>query len=128
MANATLVNIDVEQGKKVIQALDSARLKVSVALWLLSSDYYEDYRLVLASKRFDVQGGIKSYAEIHQALKSAGIGVENTPALLILRMADPFVRSLRTSFSKTASVEGMRLGGQLIGDRFVDNAYVYRID
>jgi hypothetical protein len=42
-------------------------------------------------------------------------------------MTDPFIRALRRLFGKTKSVEGMRLGGQMIGDRFVEDAYVYRI-
>ncbi|SPE36536.1 conserved hypothetical protein [Candidatus Sulfopaludibacter sp. SbA3] len=46
---------------------------------------------------------------------------------MILPMADSFVKELRRLFGKTRSVEGMRLGGQLIGDRFVEDAYVYRI-
>lgn len=127
MANGTLVNIDVEQGKKIIKVLDSAKLKVSVALWLLSPDY-EDYRLVLAARRFDVQGSWKSYEAIHEALKKSGIAVENTPPLLVLRMTDPFVRSLRNLFSRAESVEGMRLGGQQIGNRLVYDAFVYRIE
>ena len=44
-----------------------------------------------------------------------------------MKMSDPFVRALRRVFAKTKSVEGMRLGGQQIGDRFVDDALVYRI-
>jgi hypothetical protein len=42
-------------------------------------------------------------------------------------MADPSIRELRRLFGKTKSVEGMRLGGQVFGDRFVEDAYVYRI-
>jgi hypothetical protein len=34
---------------------------------------------------------------------------------------------LRRIFAKTKSVEGMRLGGQMIGDRFIEDAWVYRI-
>jgi hypothetical protein len=30
-------------------------------------------------------------------------------------------------FGKANSVEGMRLGGQMIGDRFLEDAYLYRI-
>jgi len=46
---------------------------------------------------------------------------------MILKMSDPFVRALRKTFRKTKTVEGMRLGGQMIGGRFVDDAIVYRI-
>jgi hypothetical protein len=42
-------------------------------------------------------------------------------------MTDPFVRQLRRRFGKAKSVEGMRLGGQLFGDRYIEDAYVYRI-
>ena len=42
-------------------------------------------------------------------------------------MNDPFIRVLRKIFGKTRSVEGMRLGGQMIGDRFIEDAYVYRV-
>jgi hypothetical protein len=42
-------------------------------------------------------------------------------------MSDPFIRALRRILAKAKSVEGMRLGGQLIGDRFVEDALVYRI-
>jgi hypothetical protein len=42
-------------------------------------------------------------------------------------MDEPFIRDLRRIFGKAASVEGMRLGGQTIGGRGLDDAYVYRI-
>ena len=42
-------------------------------------------------------------------------------------MSDPFIKELRRIFAKAKSVEGMRLGGQMIGDRFVDDASVYKI-
>jgi hypothetical protein len=46
---------------------------------------------------------------------------------MIFPTKDPFIRELRRIFGKTKSVEGMRLGGQLIGDRFLEDAYVYQI-
>jgi hypothetical protein len=38
-----------------------------------------------------------------------------------------YSRALRRIFSKTKNVEFTRLGGQMIGDRFVESAIVYRI-
>jgi hypothetical protein len=46
---------------------------------------------------------------------------------MILPTKDSFIRELRKIFGKTKSVTGMRLGGQTFGSRFIDNAYVYRI-
>jgi hypothetical protein len=50
-----------------------------------------------------------------------------TPPILILSMNDSFIRTLRQMFGQTKPVDGMRLGGQMIGDRFPEDAYVYRI-
>jgi hypothetical protein len=96
-----------------------------VALWLYSAEH-EDWRFVLASPRLDAVKRSDAYGLVHDAFAAAGISLERTPALLILKMQDPLVRELRRIFAKTKSVEGMRLGGQVIGDRFVEDALVYR--
>ena len=46
---------------------------------------------------------------------------------MILKMSDPFIRSLRKIFGKAKNTEGMRLGLQTIGNRFIPDAIVYRI-
>ena len=47
--------------------------------------------------------------------------------ITVVSPKNPVIRDLRRLFGKTAPVEGMRLGGQTIGDRFVEDAYVYRV-
>ena len=126
MGKAALVNIDVEKGSQILKVLDDANLKVRVALWLYSPDY-EDWRLVLSSKEFDQADLVEAYGLVNSALDAAGIALEHTPPILILGLSSPFIRALRKLFGKAKSVEGMRLGGQMIGDRFVDDAYVYRV-
>lgn len=109
-----------------MEALDRSNLSASVALWLYSPEY-EDWRFVLASRRLDAAEPSEAYGLVHNALAAAGISLERTPSLLILKMSDPFIRALRRTFAKAKSVEGMRLGSQLIGDRFIEDALVYRI-
>lgn len=121
-----MVEANLVAGSELVQALDRAALSTSVALWLYSPEY-EDWRFVLASRRLDAAQPSEAYGLVHDALAADGISLERTPPLLILKMSDPFVRSLRKIFSKAKSVEGMRLGGQLIGDRFVEDAIIYRI-
>jgi hypothetical protein len=99
---------------------------VNVALWAFLAEY-EDWRMVIAGRQFDALDLRDAYRLVHETLALAGFTARNTPPILILRMSDPFIRDLRRLFGKTKSVEGMRLGGQLIGDRFVEEAYVYRI-
>lgn len=122
-----MVSIDVSRGAELLEALErEAHLKVSVALWMSLSEF-EDWRLVISSRQFDTPDPRNAYRLLHESLSAAGVAQKRTPAIIILPTRDPFVRELRRIFSKAKSAEGMRLGGQMIGDRFVQDAYVYRI-
>jgi hypothetical protein len=126
MDKAALVSLDIDRGREVVDALERAKLKVAIALWVYSPEY-EDWRLVLSARQFDSLDPREAYRRLHDSLAVAGLTPEKTPPVMILSMTDSFIRELRQLFGKTKSVEGMRLGGQMIGDRFVQDAYVYRI-
>lgn len=126
MDKTALVSVDLSRGLELLQALDGAGLHIHVALWAGLSEY-EDWRLILAARKFDSLGIREAYRLVHDSLATQGFTAANTPSIMILPMADPFVKALRTLFGKTRSVEGMRLGGQMIGNRFVEDGYVYRI-
>jgi hypothetical protein len=126
MDKAAMVSLDIDRGAQLLGALESAKLKIGVALWAYLSEY-EDWRLVVSARRLDSLDLRDAYGLLHDSLAAAGFTPKNTPPLMILPMSDPFIRELRRFFGKTQSVEGMRLGGQMIGDRFVQDAYVYRI-
>ena len=126
MVKTTLVSPDIEKGTEILRSFDASRLKVPVFLWA-STDEHEDWRLVVAARKFDQLGVSEAYGYIRKILAPMGLDARNTPTIMILRTTDPFIKELRRIFGKTQSVEGMRLGGQLIGDRFIEDAYVYRI-
>ncbi len=126
MDKAVLVSIDIEMGARILKILDDANLRVSVALWAFLAEY-DDWRLILSSRKFDAAGILEGYGLLHSALNAAGVTVNQMPTTMILPMTDPLIRTLRKSFRQARSVDGMRLGGQLIGDRFIEDAYVYRV-
>lgn len=126
MDKATMVSIDVERGSELLEILERAKVKVNVALWMFLSEF-EDWRLVIAARRFDAPDPRDAYRLLHDLLATAGFAPQKTPATIILPMNDPFIRELRRLFGKAKNVKGMRLGGRMIGDRFVEDAYVYRI-
>jgi len=126
MDKAALVSVDLEKGSRILQILDDAEMRVNVALWAVLADY-DDWRLVLSSRKFDAAGPTGAYGLLHDALDAVGFTLEEPPPVVILRTSDPFIKALRKIFGKTKSVEGMRLGGQVIGDRFIDDAYTYRV-
>jgi hypothetical protein len=126
MDKTILVSADFDIGAEILKILDGAKVVVSVALWVYSSEY-EDWRLALSSRQLDSVEPREAYRLIHNSLAKSGFVIEKTPPLMIFRMTDPFIRELRRLFGRTRSVEGMRVGGQMIGDRFVEDAYIYRI-
>jgi len=126
MDKTALVSLDIERGREVLDALEHAKLRVAIVLWVYLPEY-EDWRLVLSARQFDSLDPREAYRRLHDSLAVAGLTAEKTPPVMILPMTDPFIRELRRLSGKTKSVEGKRLGGQMIGDRFVEDAYVYRI-
>lgn len=126
MVKIALVGPEIERGSKLIDALDAAKSRVDVALWAVLPEY-EEWRIVLASRRLDKLDRMEAYGVLHGAEKTAGFTPYNTPSIMILPMSDPLIKDLRRRYAKAGNVEGMRPGGQMIGDRFIEDGYVYRI-
>jgi hypothetical protein len=124
MDKATLVGLDIEAGSRVVSALENARISVKVALWMVTPEY-EEGRLVISSTALDQTHPLRAYEKVAEILH--GEFLHSLPPILILRIRDPFIQKLREIFGKTKGVEGMRLGGQTIGNRFISEGYVYRI-
>jgi hypothetical protein len=126
MDKTALVSIDLAKGSELVRVLDHAGLRVQVALWAHLAEY-EDWRLILSARKLDSLGIREGYRLLYDLLASGGFTAANTPDVMILPMSDPFIKGLRSIFGKTKIVEGMRLGGQLLGDRFIEDGYAYRI-
>jgi len=126
MDQATLVSFDIENGEKVVKALDEDGRSPNVALWAKIPDY-EDWRLVIASDRLDQSSPLSGYTEIFAAMKKAGIPTHRQPTISMRPMDNPFIQALRQTFSAASDTYGMRLGGQMFGDKYLEDAFVYRI-
>lgn len=124
MDKATLVNLDITEGSEVVSVLEDKGIKLKAALWMVTPEY-EDGRLVLSSDALRQTDPLKDYQKVSRILRERI--KKALPPIMILKTSDPFIKTLRNLFGKTQSVEGLRLGGQMIGNRFVDSAYVYRI-
>jgi len=126
MGKATLVEVDLGKSEKIVSALEKAGVHVALAMWV-SFPEYEDWRFVLASKNIDTFSLGDAYLKVNHILTEAGMTVWEIPTIFIMKTTDPFVRALHKAFGKVANVAGMRLGGQAWGDRYVDEAYAYKI-
>ncbi len=126
MAPTALVNFDIENGEKALAALDGDGKSPQVALWAKLPDY-ETWRLVLASDRLDQTSQLTGYTQINEALEKAGIPIHRQPSVLLRPMNNPMIEELRRVFAVAKDTYGMRLGGQTFGDKYIEDAFVYRI-
>lgn len=126
MAPAALVNFDIENGQQIIDTLDRAQKSPSVALWAKLPDY-ENWRLVLASACFDGESQLSAHSAINKIIDKADIPIHRQPAILLRPMNNPMIQKLRQTFSASKDTYGMRLGGQTFGDKYIEEAFVYRI-
>jgi len=126
MGKTSLVSFETEAGSRILQILDDAGLQVKVAVWAILPEY-EDWRLVLSSRKFDVVGLTEAYGLLNDALDAAGFPFELKPTIAILRTGDPLIRDLRKDYAKSNISPGTHVGGRMLGDRFVEDAYAYRI-
>ena len=126
MDQASLVGLDISAGAEILALLDHGGLDIKVALWAVLPEY-EDWRIVIAGKSFEGVDLRQAYRLVNGALAKASFPTERTPPIHILPMTDPTIRALRRVFGKAKDVNGIRLGGQMIGNRFIDDAVAYRI-
>ena len=126
MDKTALVSFDIENGQRVIDAMEKAGITPSVALWAVLPEY-EDWRLILASKYLNPLSINDGYGKINSAMQHAGISFSSQPAIALRGINDPFIRALQSVFSQASDTYGMRLGGQKFGNQYVEDAFVYRI-
>ena len=126
MDTAALVSFDIENGERVVEALDRDGKTPNVALWA-KLPAYENWRLVIASDRLDQSSSRSGYSEINEALKKAGIPIHREPSIFLRAMDEPFIQEIRQAFESMQDTYGMRLSGRMYGGQYLEDAFVYRI-
>ena len=126
MDTTALVSFDIDNGKRVIDAMEKSGFAPDVALWAVLPQY-EDWRLVVASNSLAHCSRLDAYAHINQAIREAGIPFLSAPVVFLREMTDPFIVELRSLYSSVGDTYGIRLGGQKFGDQYIEDAFVYRI-
>jgi hypothetical protein len=126
LASTALVNLDIEDGEKVVRALDAAGKSPNVALWAKLPDY-EDWRMVIASEHLDQNSQFAAYNDINDAIQKAGVPFYRQPSILLRPMKNPMIEDMRSAYASFEETYGMRLGGRTFGDKFLEDAFVYRI-
>lgn len=126
MDKTILVEKDIEEGRKVIEALKENGFPVNAAFWLYKSEP-DEWRLTFASPLIDEQGPFKAYSFVQKVLSKfsppLGIAVAETT---VLSDRDELVEGLRRMDKQTPGIlPNMRMRRSSINKRYVDDIYIY---
>jgi len=124
MATATLVNSDIDVGRRIVAALTRAAIPVTVYLWAFIPQLQE-WQFIIATPLVDSKGPLAAYGEVNSALQKAGVFDEIPSRRIFLRSpSDRVLRSLEKE-SKSVPQEAFRVVNQQIAGNFVEDAYLY---
>jgi hypothetical protein len=124
MATATLVNNDIEIGRRIVSALTLAEIPVTVYLWAFVPQLQE-WQFMIATPLIDTKGPLAAYGEVNKALQKQGV-FDDVPfrRIFLKSPSDRVLKSLER-LSKTVPQETFRVVNEEIAGTFVEDAYVY---
>lgn len=126
MAARALVDSDIDQGVRLLHALDEAGIPVHVSYWMLSPEW-GDWFLVLGTPLYEERPTPSAMHQVVEVQRS----LPNTDYLMdklgVVPMHHRWIRALRKRLSGGLPNPGYRLGSFYAEDLEVEDSYVYRM-
>lgn len=128
MDKTALVKEDMQEGKKLIEALDKADFQVEAAIWFYLTDSGE-WRLLIASPLVEKEGPKKAYSLIQRVLSKSlpplGISLKD---ISVVSPKHHLISLLRIAIGSTGpGISDIRLTRNVINNTLIEDAYIYRI-
>jgi len=126
MAEASLVEEDINAGSELLQALDAANLKIRAAFWYLESER-DEYRLYLGSPVVDVEGPRVAYEQVQRVLRN----MPQPPPIQLDRInvvspTSELPALLRTAIRTGPGIDHIRFRENTVRGTFIEDAFIYR--
>jgi hypothetical protein len=123
---ASLVTELIEDGKRLIEALDAAKFDVRAALWFYFSDANE-WRLIIASPFVDNSGPMKAFEviqkEIGKISPTLGIRLRN---IVVVSPQDRLIKLMKIAIGTGPGISGIRFTQNVINNVLIEDAFIYR--
>ena len=116
---------DVEAGRKLIEALDEARLDIQAALWIYMPEIGE-WRLMLASSLVAQAGPKEVYQRIQSTLRELELDISLKDVGLVTPES-PLIKAFHGTTRVPPKMGKLRLVQTRVGNVFFEAAIVYRI-
>ncbi|MGA8761736.1 MAG: hypothetical protein WB562_02515 [Candidatus Sulfotelmatobacter sp.] len=124
MVTATLVNNDIEIGRRIVAALTRASIPVTVYLWAFIPQLQE-WQFMVATPLVDTKGPLAAYGEVNKALQREGIFDDIPLRRIFLRSPNDRVLKSLERESRAVPQEAFRVVNEQIAGNFVEDAHVY---
>jgi len=124
MATATLVDSDIEIGRRIVAALTRASIPVTVYLWAFIPQLQE-WQFMVATPLVDTKGPLAAYSEVNKVLQREGIFEDVPLRRIFLRSPNDRVLKSLEKESRAVPQEAFRVVNEQIAGNFVEDAYVY---
>jgi hypothetical protein len=128
VVKTTLVDRDIEDGIRLIEALDKIHFRIQAALWLYNPESFW-WRLIIATPLVDERGPRYTYTNVQGGMKSI------TPPLSIslqdvsvISPTDNLVKLLSKAIRIPSGLSGVRFTRNTINSTYIEDAYIYRIN
>jgi uncharacterized protein YbjQ (UPF0145 family) len=124
-----LVKNIINDGKKLVEALDKTTMQISSAFWYYEEDY-KRWKLILASNTVNKEGYIKAYDIVLQILEDSKDTIEIPFESISIIAPQDSLNILFSSAIHTGNdaIVGIRLSDSAINGIFIDDAYLYRVN
>lgn len=116
----------ISAGRRILNALDDARVRVTDCLWLYTSDR-DDWRLIVSSPELRKMGPLKAYKQIQDAIADAGDVDSVRMDITVGNGAEATLASLRKLVKTGNGVGEVRLTNNVVDGRLIEDVLIYRL-
>jgi len=124
--NAILVGPNIDAGKRLLQALDIAKIKVDAAFWFYR-EASEDWRLYIATPLVQELGPRMAYSKVLDVLREERIQDLDFWKLSVVDVTDNLVTVLRLAVSTDAGISDISVNGNSVNGVYIRAAHIYRM-
>jgi len=128
MGTQALVDEDIKLGRRVAEAIDTARLDASALLWIYSADL-DEWRYLVAIPIVKTVGTREGYHRVNSVLERAQLSSELPLRRVSVVAPDaPLIELLRSAIRTGPGISGIRFRNNVINNVVIDDAYIYRMN
>lgn len=126
MDKTTLVDENIDEGRRLIEGLDREGFRVDAAMWFYLTDTSE-WRLFIASPIVDQEGPKKAYGFIQSVLgKLSPTSQISLKDISAISPNHNLIRLLKIAIRTGPGISGIRFTKNVINNTLIEDAYIYR--